>query len=150
MAALAEKLGWPLADGDAARELRRDHPRARPRRPPRGRGEPRRDDHGAEDEDLREPRRCPVHDRVGIPTTLYGRMHSGAYRFPNIHSQVLGVYLEHRHGRRLPRRRPAGSDMVERAVDLVARELDLDPVEVRRKNFIPPDAFPYDPGILKG
>src|ERR671924_656184 len=62
----------------------------------------------------------------GIPTTLYGRMLSGAYRIPNIHCQVLGVYL-------------------------VARELDLDPVEVRRRNFIPPDAFPYDPvGILAG
>jgi carbon-monoxide dehydrogenase large subunit len=32
----------------------------------------------------------------------------------------------------------------------VARELDLDPVEVRRKNFIQPEDFPYDPGILKG
>ena len=28
----------------------------------------------------------------GIPTTLYGRMLSGAYRIPNIHCQVLGVY----------------------------------------------------------
>ncbi len=47
--------------------------------------------------------------------------------------------------------RPEATYVVERAVDLVARELDLDPVEVRRKNFIPPDAFPYDPvGILKG
>jgi CO/xanthine dehydrogenase Mo-binding subunit len=28
----------------------------------------------------------------GIPTTLYGRMLSGAYRIPKIHCQVLGVY----------------------------------------------------------
>lgn len=28
----------------------------------------------------------------GIPTTLYGRMLSGAYRIPNIYCQVLGVY----------------------------------------------------------
>ena len=35
-------------------------------------------------------------------------------------------------------------------IDLVARELGIDPVDVRRKNFIPPDAFPYDPGILAG
>jgi len=47
--------------------------------------------------------------------------------------------------------RPEATYVVERAVDLVARELDLDPVEVRRRNFIPPDAFPYDPvGILAG
>jgi carbon-monoxide dehydrogenase large subunit len=47
--------------------------------------------------------------------------------------------------------RPEATYAVERAVDLVAKELNLDPVEVRRKNFIPPDAFPYDPaGILVG
>ena len=46
--------------------------------------------------------------------------------------------------------RPEATYVVERAVDLVARELGLDPAEVRRKNFIPPDSFPYDPGILAG
>jgi carbon-monoxide dehydrogenase large subunit len=47
--------------------------------------------------------------------------------------------------------RPEATYVVERAVDLVARELDLDPVAVRRANFIPPEAFPYDPvGILAG
>ena len=32
---------------------------------------------------------------------------------------------------------------MERTIDLIAQELGLDPAEVRRKNFIPPDAFPY-------
>ena len=32
---------------------------------------------------------------------------------------------------------------LERAMDLIARELNMDPVEVRRKNFISPEAFPY-------
>jgi carbon-monoxide dehydrogenase large subunit len=88
----------------------------------------------------------------GIPTTLYGRMLSGAYRFPNIYCQVLGIYsntgmVDAYRGAG----RPEATYVVERAVDLVARELELDPVEVRRKNFIPPDAFPYDPvGILNG
>jgi carbon-monoxide dehydrogenase large subunit len=87
----------------------------------------------------------------GIPTTLYGRMLSGAYRIPNIHCQVLGVYtntgmVDAYRGAG----RPEATYTVERAVDLVARELELDPVEVRRKNFIPPDEFPYDPGILNG
>ena len=73
-------------------------------------------------------------------------MLSGAYRIPNIHCQVLGVYtntgmVDAYRGAG----RPEATYVVERAVDLVARELDLDPVEVRRKNFIPPDAFPYDP-----
>jgi carbon-monoxide dehydrogenase large subunit len=36
-------------------------------------------------------------------------------------------------------------------VDLVAAELGIDPAEIRRKNFIQPDDFPYDPvGILSG
>jgi carbon-monoxide dehydrogenase large subunit len=88
----------------------------------------------------------------GIPTTLYGRMLSGAYRFPNISCRVLGMYtntgmVDAYRGAG----RPEATYLVERAVDLVARELDLDPVEVRRRNFIPPDAFPYDPvGILNG
>ena len=78
-------------------------------------------------------------------------MLSGAYRTPNIYCQVLGVYsntgmVDAYRGAG----RPEATYVVERAVDLVAQELDLDPVDVRRKNFIPPDAFPYDPGILKG
>jgi aerobic carbon-monoxide dehydrogenase large subunit len=88
----------------------------------------------------------------GIPTTLYGRMLSGAYRIPNIHCEVIGVYtntgmVDAYRGAG----RPEATYVVERAVDLLAGELGLDPVEVRRRNFIPPDAFPYDPvGILSG
>jgi CO/xanthine dehydrogenase Mo-binding subunit len=33
--------------------------------------------------------------------------------------------------------------MLERMVDLMAKELDMDPVEIRRNNFIQPDQFPY-------
>jgi aerobic carbon-monoxide dehydrogenase large subunit len=87
----------------------------------------------------------------GIPTTLYGRMLSGPYRIPAIHCQVLGVYtntgmVDAYRGAG----RPEATYALERAVDLVARELGIDPAEVRRKNFIQPDAFPYDPGILAG
>ncbi|MGQ0550507.1 MAG: xanthine dehydrogenase family protein molybdopterin-binding subunit [Armatimonadota bacterium] len=88
----------------------------------------------------------------GIPTTLYGRMLSGAYKIPNIYCQVLGVYtntamVDAYRGAG----RPEATYVVERAIDLVARELKMDPAEVRRKNFIPNDAFPYDPvGILAG
>jgi carbon-monoxide dehydrogenase large subunit len=88
----------------------------------------------------------------GIPTTLYGRMLSGPYRIPNIYCRVLGVYtntgmVDAYRGAG----RPEATYVLERAMDLVARRLKMDPVEVRRKNFIPPDAFPYDPvGILAG
>ncbi len=41
---------------------------------------------------------------------------------------------------------PEGAFFMERTVDLIARELDLDPAEVRRRNFVPADAFPYTTG----
>ena len=40
--------------------------------------------------------------------------------------------------------RPEAAALIERAVDLVAAELGIDPVDVRRTNLIPPDAFPYE------
>ena len=40
--------------------------------------------------------------------------------------------------------RPEAASMVERIVDQAALELDLDPVELRRRNFIAPDRFPFD------
>jgi carbon-monoxide dehydrogenase large subunit len=39
--------------------------------------------------------------------------------------------------------RPEGVYFVERAMDMLARELNMDPIELRRKNFIPADAFPF-------
>ncbi len=89
----------------------------------------------------------------GIPTTLYGRMLSGVYQIPNIYCSVKGVYtntgmVDAYRGAG----RPEATYLIERAVDLVAAELGMDPVVVRRRNFIPPDAFPYAPGsnILNG
>lgn len=89
----------------------------------------------------------------GIPTTLYGRMLSGAYKIPNLYCNVLGVYtntgmVDAYRGAG----RPEATYVVERAVDLVANKLGMDPAEVRRKNFIQPEDFPYEPadGILNG
>jgi aerobic carbon-monoxide dehydrogenase large subunit len=39
--------------------------------------------------------------------------------------------------------RPEASAMIERAVDLLAAELAMDPAEIRRRNFVSPDRFPY-------
>ncbi|MGO9877032.1 MAG: xanthine dehydrogenase family protein molybdopterin-binding subunit [Acidimicrobiia bacterium] len=39
--------------------------------------------------------------------------------------------------------RPEAIHLVERTLDIAADELGIDPVEIRRKNFIPPDAFPF-------
>ena len=90
---------------------------------------------------------------LGIPTTLYGRMLSGAYTIPHLFCNVTGVYtntamVDAYRGAG----RPEATYVVERAVDLVANELGLDPAEVRRKNFIQPSNFPYEPAdnLLNG
>ncbi len=40
--------------------------------------------------------------------------------------------------------RPEATWLLERMIDLLADQLDLDPAEVRRRNLLPADAFPYD------
>ena len=89
----------------------------------------------------------------GIPTTLYGRVLSGAYKIPHIYCNVLGTYtntgmVDAYRGAG----RPEATYVIERTMDLVAAELGMDPVEVRRKNFIQPSDFPYAPAdnILAG
>jgi aerobic carbon-monoxide dehydrogenase large subunit len=89
----------------------------------------------------------------GIPTTLYGRVLSGAYKIPHIYCNVLGTYtntgmVDAYRGAG----RPEATYVVERAIDLLARELNMDPVDLRRKNFIQPNDFPYAPAdnILAG
>ncbi len=39
---------------------------------------------------------------------------------------------------------PEAAFCMERTIDLIAADLNLDPAEVRRRNFLPPDAFPHD------
>jgi carbon-monoxide dehydrogenase large subunit len=78
-----------------------------------------------------------------IPT-LSLLMAPGCYVIPNIAAEVIGVFTNtmstdaYRGAGR-----PEATFFIERAIDLVARRLQLDPAEVRRRNFIPPDAFPH-------
>ena len=44
--------------------------------------------------------------------------------------------------------RPGGVFVMDRLIDQVAKELDMDPAEVRRINLIPPEAMPYHNGML--
>jgi len=81
----------------------------------------------------------------GIPTTLYGRVLSGCYKIPNVYCEVTGVYtnttfVDAYRGAG----RPEATYVVERAMDLFADEIGMDPAELRRRNFIAPDKFPYD------
>jgi carbon-monoxide dehydrogenase large subunit len=81
----------------------------------------------------------------GVPTTLYGRVLSGCYKIPNVYAEVTGVYtnttfVDAYRGAG----RPEATYVVERAMDLFANEIGMDRAAIRRKNFIPPDQFPYD------
>ena len=68
----------------------------------------------------------------------------GPYRTPAVDVEVLGVITNRAPtGAYRGAGGPEAAFSVERTVDLIARELGLDPVEVRRKNLIQPDAFPY-------
>jgi carbon-monoxide dehydrogenase large subunit len=75
----------------------------------------------------------------GIPTILHGLMYSGAYTFPNIRCETVGVFTNttptdaYRGAGR-----PEATFLVERLMDKLAAALNMDPVEVRRKNLIPP------------
>jgi carbon-monoxide dehydrogenase large subunit len=80
-----------------------------------------------------------------IPTALYITLLSGVYKIPTIFGESYGtmtntVPVDAYRGAG----RPEASYLVETLVDLAARELDMDPVELRRKNLIPKDEFPYD------
>src|SRR5437879_4222405 len=78
-----------------------------------------------------------------IPT-LTGLMLSGAYRIPAIQMNVTGVFTNkmatdaYRGAGR-----PEATYVVERAMDIVAAELKMDPVDVRRRNFPRSDEFPF-------
>ncbi len=96
---------------------------------------------------------------TGVPTILHGLMLSGCYTFPHIHEDVHGMFsnttpVDAYRGAG----RPEATFMVERMMDLVARKLGMDPVEVRRKNMIPPfedghevaTGLVYDTGNYEG
>ncbi len=80
----------------------------------------------------------------GVPTILHGLMLTGCYTIPHLHYVVHGVFtnttpVDAYRGAG----RPEATYLIERIVDLVAARLDMDPAEIRRKNFISPDRFPY-------
>lgn len=72
----------------------------------------------------------------------------GPYRIPHLDLHMRGV-LTHTTptGAYRGAGRPQGTAVIERAVDALARELALDPVEVRRRNLIPAEAQPHDTGL---
>lgn len=75
---------------------------------------------------------------------LTGMMSSGVYVIPRIdYSSRSAATNTTTTGAYRGAGRPEAAAMLERSMDLLARELKLDPVELRRRNLIPSDAFPY-------
>jgi carbon-monoxide dehydrogenase large subunit len=75
----------------------------------------------------------------------YGRLLSSQYRIPAIHCETRAVFTNTApvHSYR-GAGRPEAIYVTERLVDVAAHELDLDPVELRRRNLIDSEAFPYE------
>ena len=73
----------------------------------------------------------------------------GPYVVPNYHSEFSSVFTNKPIV--TPYRgagRQHGVFVMERLLDVAAKELVIDPVELRRRNFIPPDRFPYSNEII--
>jgi carbon-monoxide dehydrogenase large subunit len=71
---------------------------------------------------------------------------TGSYDMPAAHVVADGAYTNKAPGGvayRCSFRVTEASYLIERLVQNAALELDMDPAELRRKNFIPPEAFPY-------
>jgi carbon-monoxide dehydrogenase large subunit len=90
----------------------------------------------------------PATNGPGAPLVLTGRSITGAYAIPN---PMYEAYLAFANTVMLGPARGAGrmeaNLMLERLVDMFAREIGMDPAEVRRKNMVRPEQFPYENGL---
>ena len=81
---------------------------------------------------------------TATPTFLHGTLMAGPYKVPHVYVNVKTIFtntapVDAYRGAG----RPEATFSLERVVDQMCRELGLDPFEVRRKNFLTPDMFPY-------
>ncbi len=91
-----------------------------------------------------------AYDPYGLTIPLNTQSHAmGAYDVPNYYSDLKVVFTNKTIV--TPVRgagRPQGIFMAERLLDLAARELGIDRVEIRKRNLIPSNAFPYEHQII--
>ncbi len=91
-----------------------------------------------------------AYDPYGLTIPLNTQCHAmGGYDIRNFTTEVSVVFTNKTLV--TPVRgagRPQGIYVIERMLDAAARELGIDPVEIRRRNLISPDAFPYEHGII--
>jgi aerobic carbon-monoxide dehydrogenase large subunit len=74
---------------------------------------------------------------------------AGVYRTPAMHAEVTAVFSNTNPMR--PYRgngRPEFAYVIERMVDEAAAEIGVDPIELRRRNTIPPEAMPFKTGLI--
>ena len=81
---------------------------------------------------------------TAVPTYLYATLLAGVYTTPVIYTEVKAVFtntvpVDAYRGAG----RPEATFLLERLVDAAAHDTGLDRVEIRKQNFIPRDAFPY-------
>jgi len=79
-----------------------------------------------------------------VPTYLYATLLAGVYKTPAIYAEVKAIFtntvpVDAYRGAG----RPEAAFLLERLVDVIAHDTGIDRVALRRKNFIPADAFPY-------
>lgn len=82
-----------------------------------------------------------------VPTYLYATLLSGQYNIPAIHAEVIGVYtnttpVDAYRGAG----RPEASYLIERLMETAARQLNVDPAQLRRTNFI--TEFPHQTPVI--
>ncbi len=80
-----------------------------------------------------------------VPTYLYGTLLAGQYKTPAIYVEVRSLFtntapVDAYRGAG----RPEATYVVETIVEKAARELGMDPADIRRRNFIQPTDFPYE------
>src|SRR5213594_3000273 len=74
---------------------------------------------------------------------------AGMYTTPAIHHETTGVYTHTTPtGPYRGAGRPEATYAIERVIDVAARELGIDPIELRRRNLIPPSAMPFKTGLV--
>jgi aerobic carbon-monoxide dehydrogenase large subunit len=84
---------------------------------------------------------------IVVPMTTL-RLLSGPYAIPALDATIDVVFTNATPtGAIRGAGRPNATFAVERLVDAIARELEIDRAEVRRRNFVQPDALPYEVGI---
>ena len=74
---------------------------------------------------------------------------AGPYRTPAIYTHVTGVFTNTMStGPYRGAGRPEAAYAIERTIDTAADEMGIDPAELRRRNYIAPDAFPFATGLV--